>query len=86
MNGVPRSDVNTNGDLVSCSRCSRLKARNSLPVNACVAGLPFLSLRMCRQAHRLTSLVRFGVTVQGIGNGYSIGYMPKCWESLGKMA
>ena len=44
VNGVPRSDVNTNGDLLFCSRWSRLRARNSLPVNGCVAGLPFLSL------------------------------------------
>ena len=34
------------------------------------------------QARRLTSLVRFGVTAQRIGNGYSIGHMPKCWEAL----
>src|SRR4029077_12358141 len=40
VNGVPRSDVNTNGDFNSCSRCSRLSARNSLPVNGCVAGPP----------------------------------------------
>jgi hypothetical protein len=29
---------------------SRLKARNSLPVNGCVAGLRFLSIRTCRIA------------------------------------
>ena len=34
------------------------------------------------QARRLTSPVRFGVTAQRIGNGYSIGHMPKCWEAL----
>ena len=44
VNGVPRSDVNTNGDFDSCSRCSRRRARNSLLVSGWVAGLPFLSL------------------------------------------
>ena len=28
VNGVPRSDVNANGDFNSCSRCSRLRARS----------------------------------------------------------
>jgi len=31
VNGAPRSDVNTNGDLGSCSRWSRRSARNSSP-------------------------------------------------------
>ena len=31
VNGDPRSEVNTNGDLGSCSRCSFLKARISSP-------------------------------------------------------
>jgi hypothetical protein len=42
--------------------------------------------RKSSQARRLTSPVRFGVTAQRIGNGYSIGCMSKCWEALGKMA
>ena len=47
---MARRVVNTNGDFNSCSRCRRLSARNSLPVNGCVAGLPFLSLPTCRSA------------------------------------
>jgi len=31
LNGAPRSEVNTKGDLGSCSRCSRRSARNSSP-------------------------------------------------------
>jgi len=32
--------VNTNGDLGSCSRCSRRSARISSPTMGCVAGVP----------------------------------------------
>lgn len=31
VNGAPRSDMKTNGDFGSCSRCSRRKARSSSP-------------------------------------------------------
>ncbi len=48
--GAPRSLTKTKGDLTSCSRCSRRRTRNSLPVNGCVAGLPCLTLRTCRSA------------------------------------
>ena len=50
VNGEPRSDVNTNGDFGSCSRCSRRRARISSPMMGCVAGVPFLALRTCRTA------------------------------------
>jgi hypothetical protein len=36
VNGEPRSDVKTNGDLGSCSRANRRKARNSSPKIGCV--------------------------------------------------
>lgn len=32
VNGPARSLVNSNGDLGSCSRCNRLKIRNSSPM------------------------------------------------------
>jgi hypothetical protein len=35
VNGVPRFDVNTKGDLGSCSRWSRLRARSSSPRIGC---------------------------------------------------
>ena len=47
-NGGPRSHVNTNGDLGSCSRCSWRSARSSSPRIGCVAGVPCLTLRTCR--------------------------------------
>ena len=37
VNGEPRSDVNTNGDLGSCSRCSWRSARSSSPTIGWVA-------------------------------------------------
>ena len=38
VNGAPRSQVNTNGDFGSCSRCSLRSARNSSPeLGACAA-------------------------------------------------
>jgi hypothetical protein len=42
VNGAPRSLVNTNEDLGSCSRCSFRSARSSSPRIGCVAGDPFL--------------------------------------------
>jgi hypothetical protein len=50
VNGAPRSDVNTKGDLGSCSRWSSLRARNSSPRIGCVLGVPCLTLRTCRVA------------------------------------
>jgi hypothetical protein len=40
VNGAPRSDVNTNCDLGSCSRWSRRKARSWSPRIGCVQGVP----------------------------------------------
>ena len=48
--GDPRSLVNTNGDLGSCSRCSLRSARISSPTTGWVAGVPFLAFRTCRTA------------------------------------
>ncbi len=52
LNGAPRSDVNTKGDLGSCSRCSRRRARSSSPRIGCVLGVPCFTLRTCRVALR----------------------------------
>ena len=48
VNGAPRSNVNTNGDLDPCSRWRRRRARNSR--QGCVARVPCLTLRTCRVA------------------------------------
>ena len=45
-----RSDVNTNGDLGSCSRWSRRRARSSSPIIRMRGGVPCLTLRTCRDA------------------------------------
>ena len=50
VNGEPRSEVNINGDLGSCSRCSFRGARSPSPRMGCVAGLPCFTLRTCRTA------------------------------------
>ena len=50
VNGAPRSDVNTNGDLGSCSRAKRRSARNSSPRIGWVLGVPFLTRRTARVA------------------------------------
>ena len=49
-NGDPRSDVNTNGDFGSCSRCSRRSARISSPRIGWVLGVPLLTRRTCKVA------------------------------------
>ena len=38
LKGTPRSEVNTNADLGSCSRWSRRGARSSSPMIGCVLG------------------------------------------------
>lgn len=48
--GTSRSLVKTNGDLGSCSRCKRRKARSSSPMIGWVLGVPCLTLRTCRVA------------------------------------
>ena len=47
--GAPRSETNTNGDC-ALSRWCRRNSRISRPLRGCVAGVPFLALRMCRVA------------------------------------
>jgi hypothetical protein len=44
------SDVNTNGDFGSCSRCNLRRARISSPRMGWVVGTPFLARRTCRTA------------------------------------
>ena len=50
VKGVPRSDVKTNGDLGSCSRCRRRSALSSSPTMGWVAGVPRLTRRTCSVA------------------------------------
>jgi len=45
VNGEPRSEVNTNGDLGACSRRSRRRARSSSPRTGWVPGVPRFTLR-----------------------------------------
>jgi hypothetical protein len=45
VNGAPRSEVNMNGDLDSCSRCSPRNARSSSPRIGCLLGDPYLTRR-----------------------------------------
>jgi len=55
--GAPRSDVNKNGDLGSCSRCSRRSARNSSPTTGWTLGVPCLTLRSCSVAVLIEGLM-----------------------------
>jgi hypothetical protein len=48
-NGAPLSDTNTNAE-AGLSRWCRRSSRISRPLSGCVAGVPFLALRMCRDA------------------------------------
>jgi hypothetical protein len=50
VNGAPRSDVNTKGDLGSCPRWRRRKARSSSPRMGWVLGVPRFTLRTCSAA------------------------------------
>ena len=50
LKGAPRSEVNTNADFGSCSRCSLRNARSSSPRIGCVLGEPLLTLRTARVA------------------------------------
>ena len=50
VNGVPHSDVNSNGDLGSCSRLTLRRARNSSPWIGCVLCVPFLTPQKCSAA------------------------------------
>jgi hypothetical protein len=50
VKGPARSLVKTNGDLGSCSRCKRRKARSSSPMIGWVLGVPCLTPRTCRVA------------------------------------
>ena len=47
--GAPRSDTKTKGDCGLSLWCRR-NSRSSRPVRGCVLGVPFLSLRMARDA------------------------------------
>ncbi len=47
VNGLPRSLMNTNGDVGFCSRFSRRSARSSRPASGCTLGSPFLIRRTC---------------------------------------
>jgi hypothetical protein len=46
VNGAPRSDVNTKGELCFSARSARI----SSPCSGCVVGMPFLTRRTCRHA------------------------------------
>ena len=50
VKGPARSLVKMNGDLGSCSRCKRRKARSSSPMIGWVLGVPCLTPRTCRVA------------------------------------
>jgi hypothetical protein len=49
-NRMSRFEGGLHGDLDSCSRCRRRRARSSRPVRGCVAGVPCLTLWTCRMA------------------------------------
>ena len=49
-NGEPRSDVNTNADFGSCSRCNFRSTLISSPMIGWFAGDPFLARLTCRVA------------------------------------
>ena len=48
VKGEPRSLVNTNGDLGSCSRCNLRRARISSPTTGWVAGVPGKRAKLTR--------------------------------------
>ena len=53
LNGAPRPEVNTKGDLGSFSRYSRRRARGSSQRIGCVLGVPCLALQTCREPDKL---------------------------------
>ena len=73
VNGEPRSLVNTNGDLGSCSRCSFLKARSSSPGIGWVAGDPALTLRTCSAGSGEIDLIPTEIDQFGCPQAMAIG-------------
>src|SRR6476620_5219210 len=78
-NGEFLSDVNTNGDFGSCSRCNLRRARISSPRMGWVLGTPFLARRTCRTAwaegdedHGAVTMVP-AVTLGGIDQPIDLG-------------
>jgi hypothetical protein len=89
--GAPRSETNTNGDLALSLWCLR-NSRSSRPVSGWVLGMPFLTLRTCRDAvlksicsHRRSTTSRdhrddaFGIATECSGR-------PVKWKSLRRSA